>query len=106
MKDYTVVISYTNGGEVCEYLYVGECSTMLEAIGNGMLSFQEFMKERKMPVEILEVNAWIHHDPVEDCLKELEDDEYYQVMRHVCFYHNAKTKSASEYGTTLEDKEL
>lgn len=82
MKDYTVVISYANSGEVCEYFYAGECNTMLEAIGNGMSSFQEFMKEKKMPVEILEVNAWIHSDPVEDCLKEFNDDDYYSVIRH------------------------
>lgn len=83
MKDYTVVISYSNGGEVCEYLYVGVCTTMLEAIGNGMSSFQEFMKERKSAVEILEVNAWICKDPVEDCLKELNDDDYYEITRHI-----------------------
>lgn len=82
MKDYTVTISYANGGEVCEYLYVGNCTTMLEAIGNAMSSFQKFMKESKHPVEILEVNAWIHNDPVEDCLKELNDDDYYNVIRH------------------------
>lgn len=83
MKDYTVVISYSNGGEVCEYLYTGINITMLGAIGNAMSSFQEFMKERKQAVEILEVNAWIHSDPVEDCLKELNDDDYYEVTRHI-----------------------
>ena len=83
MKDYTVVISYSNGGVVCEYLYTGVNTTMLEAIGNGLSSFREFMKERKTAVEILEVNAWIYKDPVEDCLKELNDDEYYEDIRHI-----------------------
>lgn len=83
MKDYAVVISYSNGGVVCDYLYNGISTTMLEAISNGMSSFQEFMKERKTAVEILEVNAWIHSDPVEDCLKELNDDDYYEVTRHI-----------------------
>lgn len=83
MKDYTVVISYSNGGVVCDYLYVGRSTTMLEAIGNGISSFQEFMKERKTAVEILEVDAWIHNDPVEDCLKKLNDDVYYEVTRHI-----------------------
>lgn len=65
MKEYTVVISYSNGGVVCEYLYVGEKITMLSAINNAILEFQQFMKERKTAVEILEVNAWVLGDPVE-----------------------------------------
>lgn len=83
MKDYAVIISYSNGGVVCDYLYNGAGTTMFEAIGNGMSSFQEFMKERKSAVEILEVNAWVSSDPVEDCLKELADDDYYEVVRHI-----------------------
>lgn len=82
MKDYVVVIGYDNHGEVCEYLYIGVSPTMLDAINNGMSKFQEFMKERKQAVEILEVSAWISSDPVEDCLKDFNDEDYYSVIRH------------------------
>lgn len=83
MKDYTVVISYSNGGVVCEYLYTGINITMLSAINNAILEFQQFMKESKTAVEILEVNAWIRSDPVEDCLKVFNDDDYYEITRHI-----------------------
>ena len=59
MKDYNVMIDYDNMGYIAQYLYVGSSDTMLGAIGDAISSFQEFMKENKIAVEIVAVSAEI-----------------------------------------------
>lgn len=83
MKDYTVVIDYDNYGTVCQYLYCNNATNMKQALDDAMEEFRNFMKMNGRIVEVLEINGWIHKDPVEDCLKEFSDDDYYEVKRHM-----------------------
>lgn len=83
MKNYTVVIYYDNDGTVCQYFYHTDANNMEKALNGAMEEFRNFMRLNNKIVEVLEINAWISSDPVEDCLKELNDDDYYEVKKHM-----------------------
>lgn len=83
MKEYVVTIDYDNKGKVCQYLYCKRAVNMKQALDEAMNEFRNFMKMNRNAVEILEINAFIHNDPVEDCLKEFNDDDYYEVIRRI-----------------------
>ena len=75
MKDYTVVIDYDNYGTVCQYFYCEGADTMKQALDEALEEFRNFMKLNGKAVEILEINAFIHHDPYEEMEEKMYDDE-------------------------------